>query len=351
MRKVLIGKVGQKVFFNRDSEEVKRSNTNGNVGLYKLMKLMFDNMPDVEFWLASQNDGVGQFTNVVDVSDKDFLDVAKVEFDAFILVAGLAEYENDWRFISIVNDARNHSKKTVLISEDPRCTESLSNSAKFHSLMPDVILDQHDGYVKFKDVIFDVSYSPIELAACYEEKPKDPLDFSKNGVVVVANRTGSSYDRVGKVIDVLHGVSIRLLMDEFSLYGRLSQDEKERAAGLKYMGEVSYDEIEEALDRALITYCVPIEAGWATSKYVEALLHGVMPVFHPDYGAELLSVDSSLLRFASTGEELEDVYVSAYRNRIRFASIVRTLQSKLIVPYVDGKTLAEFIRMEAGLND
>lgn len=346
MKKVLIGKVGQKVFFNRDSEEVKRSNTNGNVGLYKLMKLMFDNMPDVEFWLASQNDGVSGFSNVVDASSCDFLDVAGYEFDAFILIAGLAEYENDRRFINIVNDANSHCKKTVLISEDPRCTNSLSKSAKFHSLMPDVILDQHDGYVRFKDTIFEVPYAPIELAACYEEKIKDPLDFSKSGVIVVANRTGSSYDRVGKIVDIFSGVSF-----PYELYGRLSQDEKERAAGLNYLGEVAYDKIEEALDRALITYCVPIEYGWVTSKYVEALLHGVMPVFHPHYGAELLSVDSSLLSFASTGKELEDVYENACRSRIRLASLVRTLQSKLIEPYVDGKKLAEFIRMEAGLND
>lgn len=348
MKRVLIGKVGQKVFFNRNSEEVKRSNTNGNVGLYKLMKLMFDNMPNVEFWLASQNDGVSGFSNVVDASSCDFLDVAGYEFDAFILVAGLAEYESDWRFIDIVNDACNHCKKTVLISEDPRCTESLSKSDRFYNFSPDVILDQHDGYVRFKDKIFNVTYSPIELAACYEEKIKDPLDFSKSGVVVVANRTGSGYDRTGKIISALSGVSF-----PYELYGRLSQDEKERAAGLNYLGEVAYDKIEEALDRALITYCVPIEYDWVTSKYVEALIHGVLPVFHTDYAVELLSADFDLFMFANTSKELEDRYreISSNTRRVHFASLVRTLQRKLIEPYVDGKRLAEFIRLEAGLND
>lgn len=348
MKRVLIGKVGQKVFFNRNSEEVKRSNTNGNVGLYKLMKLMFDNMRDVEFWLASQNDGVGQFANVVDASDKDFLDIAKVEFDAFILVAGLAEYEKDYRFVNIVNDAHYHCKKTVLISEDPRCTESLSKSAKFHSFMPDVILDQHDGLTKFKDKIFSVTYAPIELAACYEESVRDPLDFSKKGVVVVANRTGSGYDRTSKIINALSGVSF-----PYELYGRLSQDEKERAAGLNYLGEVAYDKIEEALDRALVTYCVPIDYEWVTSKYVEALIHGVLPVFHTDYAVELLSADFDLFMFANTSQELEDRYreISSPSRRIHIASLVRTLQKKLIEPYVDGKTLAKFIRLEAGLND
>lgn len=347
-KKVLIGKVGQQVFFNRSSEEVKRSNTNGNVGLYKLMKLMFDNMRDVEFWLASQNDGVGQFANVIDASSCDFLDIADIEFDAFILVAGIAEYEKDERFIKIVNDASNHCKKTVLISEDPRCTESISNSWAFHSFMPDVILDQHDGFTRFKDKIFNVTYSPIEMAACYEEKVRDPLDFSKEGVVVVANRTGSGYDRTSKIINALSGVSF-----PYELYGRLSQDEKERAAGLNYLGEVAYDKIEEALDHALVTYCVPIERSWVTSKYVEALIHGVLPIFHTDYAVELLSADIELFMFANTSSDLEDRYneISSPHNRIGVASLVRTLQKKLVEPYVDGKTLAEFIRLEAGLND
>ena len=39
--KVLIGKYGQKVIFDRMTDEVQRSNTNGNVYLYKLMKLLF----------------------------------------------------------------------------------------------------------------------------------------------------------------------------------------------------------------------------------------------------------------------------------------------------------------------
>ena len=37
---ILLGKIGQKVIFNRSSKECDRSNTNGNVGTYLLFKLL-----------------------------------------------------------------------------------------------------------------------------------------------------------------------------------------------------------------------------------------------------------------------------------------------------------------------
>ena len=347
MKRVLVGKVGQKVFFNRDSEEVKRSNTNGNVGLYKLMKLMFDNMPDVEFWLASKNDGTEQFSNVVDASSCDFLDLAPYEFDAFILIAGLAEYEKDERFINIANDAGNHCKKTLLLAEDPRCIDSLSKSERFHSFMPDKILAQQDGLLMFRDKVMFSEYFPLELASCYEEKVHIAFGvFNRTGAVIMANTTGTSYDRVGIVADVLDGTNVHHVV-----YGSLSGDDERNANRFNHGGEIGFRQVENELECALVTYCVPIHPHWVTSKYVEALVHGVLPIFHSDYGVELLSVDDGLLRLADTKEEFESVYAEASTNRVRTASTVRELQKKLVIPYVDGAALAEMIKEEAGLND
>lgn len=335
--KILIGKYGQKIMFDRSCLECQRSNTNGNVGLYKLMKLLFDSNKQDKFFLVSKSIGLRGYRNVIDFSQNGITSINVLsDLDVMVIVAGLGEYEKDERLIDIINKAK--VDKFILIAEDPRCIMSMNNDKRLKRI-PDIIVTQTDGVFVFKGKQVKMKYIPIQTSECYEET------FSKkcsnnDELLLIANTSGSLYNRAKIAASLLFGSGIR-----YNIYGRLSDDEIKLLNDGNYKGEVNYNEMKEVMQRSFFTLVIPISKGWVTSKYVFALLNNCLPIFYSDFNIELLENDliknESLLQkyTVNSKEELVHIVNWCINNKKEVYRDIETLKFLLIEKYVNGNEL------------
>lgn len=332
---ILLGKLGQKIIFNRDSKECDRSNTNGNVGTYLLFKLLIENNKEDTFYVASENDLVTfdekPFENVVDVSGLDWEFIEKLNIDVMFVLTGLTQYEKNDRFIGVLN---NLSAKFILLSDDPRCLDSVSNDVRI-TRRPEVIISQFDGIYNFKGFDYHVKYEPIERASCYGcDTPL--IDGKDVDMLIISNTSGKEYDRVKILSEIIGGTT------GLSVYGRLSDEEKEMLGKDNCKGELKYTEMQSVLRKASSTFMVPIKKGWVTSKYVESLMNGVLPIFHEDYNTGLLEAEDLIV--VRSKDEFARVYEDIVKND---KGMVKELAKKwfdiMIKPYSSGKRLSNIL--------
>lgn len=329
---IVLGKIGQKIIFNRKSKECDRSNTNGNVGTSLLFRLLIENNKDDTFYIVSEND-LGSFKkkpfeNVVDASDAGWEVLEILGMDAMFILTGLMQYEKNDKFIDVVN---NIDAKFILLSDDPRCLDSVSNDDKIKR-KPDVIISQFDGIYNFKGVDYKVKYEPIERASCYKCKINN--DDKDTEMVIISNTSGKEYDRVKIIYEIINGLS------GFDIYGRLSEEDRMMLGIDKCKGEVKYTEMQNILRKSFSTFLVPIKKGWVTSKYVESLMNGVLPIFYKDYNTSLLETNCSIV--VNNKEELVDVLENVVKkDKEKVKMLVEKMTKDLIEPYIDGTKLSD----------
>lgn len=331
---ILLGKIGQKIIFNRKSKECDRSNTNGNVGTYLLFELLIENNKEDTFFVASEND-LGTFEklpyeNVVDASGMHWGELEyRADIDVMIVLTGLTQYEKNDRFINIIN---NLSAKFMLLSDDPRCLDSVSEDERIRR-KPDIVISQFDGEYNFKGTNYYVRYEPIERASCYKFVPsKKDKDID---VVIVSNTSGEKYNRVKIVSELING------MTGLSIYGRLSAEERESLGEGNCKGEVKYTEMQEILGRSYSTLVVPIKKGWVTSKYVESLMNGVLPIFYEDYNTALLEAEDLIV--VRDNEDFAEAIENVRKDKERTRKLVDEWFKLMIEPYVSGKRLSNIL--------
>ena len=337
---VLLGKIGQKIIFNRGSKDCDRSNTNGNVGTYLLFKLLIENNEDDTFFVASENDldtfDVSPYKNVVDVSGFEWGSIEKLNIDVMIVLTGLTQFEKNNRFIDILN---NLNAKFMLLSDDPRCLDSVSDDERI-TRKPDVIISQFDGEYNFKGHVYRVKYEPIERASCYMCEVHN--DVKETDMIIVSNTSGKEYDRVKIVSEIIDGLT------GFDIYGRLSDDERMMLGKDNCRGEIKYTEMQKVFRKAYSTFVVPIKKGWVTSKYVESLMNGVLPVFHEDYNTELLEAEDLIV--IHNRDEFIDIFENIVKkDKVKVEELVKKWFKIMIEPYVDGKRLSNILMCYAVL--
>ena len=334
---ILLGKIGQKVIFNRQSKDCDRSNTNGNVGTYLLMKLLIENNKRDTFYIASENDLSSfdkiPYDNVVDASNMT-VDELSGKIKVMFVLTGLTQFEKSDRFINILNEL---DAKLILLSDDPRCLDSVEEDDRINRI-PSKIISQFRGTYNFKGHDMFVEYEPIERASCYGQKFDVDFKEKTNNMVIVSNTSGKEYNRPKIVSDLICNTS------GIDVYGRLTEEEQEMLGKSNYKGEIKYKDMQEVLRKSFSTLIVPIKKGWVTSKYVEALMNGVLPIFYCDYNVGLLEYESPLIVF--NAREFDEVYkfieYSAGRNDyIEF--FVKAMYNEMIAPYLSGKRLSDIL--------
>lgn len=335
---ILLGKIGQKIIFDRNSSGCDRSNTNGNVGTYLLFKLLFDNNKKDTFYIASKNDlkesGI-TFDNVVDASEMSSEDLS-TKIDAMMILAGLTEYETDDRFINITNTL---SARYILLSDDPRCLDSVEKDKRFFRI-PGIIISQFRDVYYFKGEMKRVIYEPIERASCYQAECYYDEDKTKD-MIIISNESGKEYDRLQIIYDITKDLSNGKNID---LYGRMSEEKQKLLSHLNYKGEIKYSEMQKELRRSYSTLMVPIRKGWVTSKYVEALINGVLPVAYKDYMVSLLKV-GLIIPLVSNSMNVASILkaIEKFKNTEMHRRTIERLREKLIYPYQDGKLLSSIL--------
>lgn len=338
--KVGLGKIGQTIYFNRDDLHVKRSNTNGNVGTYNLIKLLADNNTQSDFYMLSKNDITfcdGINVNLHDYSAMSVDDLNKRNLDVMFIFTGLAEYENDERFIEILN---NTKVPIILLCDDPRCLKSIDESDKFNFL-PIRIFAQNEFGMFFNNTYYEIEYMPLQTASCYNQNIEsftEKFEIKTKDLIAIANTAGS-YKRLDILKDLIEDI------DGVEIYGRLSENENNMFDD-KHKGEVDFDEIEDILDHTKMSIAIPIEKDWVTSKYIELLMHGVLPIFYKDYNVKLLHCDRKL-NVVSSNEELKNVIKFYNEHKELLIYDVVSLYCELVQPYTNGKALAHRLMTSA----
>lgn len=333
MRKIAVGKFGQKLIFNRDSNECKRSNTNGNVGAYLFYKLLFETNPYDMFVVIGDNDlntfDVNPFGNVIDGTQYTLDELLMMDIDFGIMNIGLLNENNSEDFLmSYIN---NSGIKWLLVADDPRC---LDTKAKDFVNLPRKIVSQFEGKTNFCGKEYEVEYVEIERANCYLKKYDEISNERVNDFVVIANDAGK-YDRIKKVKLFTKGIEC------VKIYGRVS--DKVKNDNDKFKGEVDYETINKIMRETKTTFLVPIKENWVTSKYVEVLINGVLPIFHKDYATNLLAypfTDKNIFDIASTPSELKKLVEFYSKNEKARKDKVEFLRKYLLDFYRSGFPLS-----------
>lgn len=329
-RKIFVGKIGQKLIFNRKSKECDRSNTNGNVGAYLFFKLLFENNKNDTFYVIGDNDlntFKNEYENVIDASKYTMLELMNIKPDVGVFLIGLLNEMNPGnKVIEFINVSKI---RWLLVSDDPRC---LDTKAKDIKNLPRKIISQFSGSIDFCGKNYFVEYVPIETASCYG------CDFLQDSIkekdfIVVANTAGD-YDRLGIVDNLTDGI------ENVEIFGRIDKDEYK--SDKRFKGEVKFSEMQEIMRSTKTTLLVPIKPGWVTSKYIEALMNGVVPIFYKDYGIGILPFMYFSLVIHNK-KQLSYIVNLLCTNSEYTNHILESLRSHYIYPYSDGKKLNKMI--------
>lgn len=323
-----IAKIGQKIYFDRSNEAVDRSNTNGNQGTYKLIMLLVENNIQHNFYMISDNDLSSTTDKPINLHSNYF----GVKFDFIFILTGLGEYEKDESFISRLNTEYAKGVMFVFLCEDPRCLESMNDDERMN-FVPRVIIGQRNEKVTYKGKQRTMIYKPIEKAICYDYNEEIDWNSKTTEVVAIANTSGDKYNRP----EILHNL---IGTEDIPVYGRLSEEEQKWF--VNYCGEVKYDDMMSILDKSISTIIIPIREGWVTSKYVEALMHGVYPIFYKDYATELLKWDAYPVTVDDM-DELGETLRLIRDNPLDAKDMVKRWRCTEIVPYTSGELLSRDI--------
>lgn len=345
--KISIAKVGQDIVFNRSDSRVDRSNANGNVGLYKMVKMLNDLLGmEHDLFMISGND-ISSFNGDLSIMDcKDNPQEAVMMSDVILIIAGLSTYEKNDVLLDVISSSR---KPVIILCEDPRCYRSMDGDERFSGFNVKLVLWQtrkpaglcwHGRHVEDK-------YFPLQMASAYEhDEGNMPAEEEKVEDFIIAANTsegeGSMYDRVAVMAEVLEGIG------SVKVYGRLSERERSMLAGQDIIGEVKYNDMQEAMRSASSMLLVPIEDHWVTSKYVECLMNRVLPVFHSDYAVELIGLDNVLLTVSSSDDMKFVLHMVKRSKKVAF-NYASLLYNRLIKPYVDGKLLTSMLMQEVSM--
>lgn len=315
-------KPGQKVFFDRNAIEVKRSNTNGNYGTYKLFQLLIELNPQDNFYILSESD----LTNTT--YPNAYPTCSNINsLDCIIILPGMILKPSDKH---LLYSLLNYIGKIIILSDDPRC---LRSTLQYLYKMPSFIGMQNNGFIVVDRKLYQGHYVPLELATCYKlNKPTIP--YKTKNIIAIANTTPDHYRT--KVLNSIIG-EIKL-----PIYGRLSEEEVELLGKEKCIGEVEYNEMQNILASSMSTILIPIEKGLVTSKYIEAIINKSIPIFHKDYNIRLLGLEDYPY-VVENSEDLKNALNEIKKNPNQNYKLLDKLYYSFVETNINGKKLNKLI--------
>ena len=287
---IVIGKIGSKLIFNRNSSDGSRSNNNGNIDAYNFCRILFDTFPEHKFCIIGRNDYSDllpheRWENVVSWVDcKVGETLSEFKPDAGFILGGLTEHDAGYRPIEcpIVNYLNSHDIPWWMLSTDPRCF--CSDPALISR--PIEVFSLGNKFAKIGQNLRDVYSLPAMLSlTCY--KPQEFPSIDKKIGCVVATSDSPTYPRVDMILELIGNKNI-------NVYGRCLR--ANIGVDMRFKGEVPAKEMQSLYLASKMTILSPIFHNWFTGKIAESLMFGMVPVFNSDYGFDLLSNNSDLKR-------------------------------------------------------
>ena len=199
---IAIGKLGQKLIFNRKSKEGIRSATNGNASVWSFYNLLITQRKHDKFIFVGNYD-ILPSKNCYDINDFD-----QTKIDIGLFFVGIF---HDEKMINFINKS---NLKYVLICDDLRCLDVLNDNKKLINL-PIKIISQIEQEYTFHNQVYKLIYLPIETSMCYKFKYKKIKKI--DNMNILANYS-EVYDRLKIVTYFINDLS------NINVYGRLDKN-------------------------------------------------------------------------------------------------------------------------------
>ena len=249
----------------------------------------------------------------------------------------------------------------VSLVDDPRCLNTAIAKDLFNN--PKVCLSQVNSTVISENIKsysdqsmvkteIPVVYSNIEMACNLDEKIS-LIDVSwkerKINLGIVLNEAGTDERLDSRKLGNGHRPRYPILKDWFLdqecvVYGKW--DEEILRSHSAFKGFINRVELYPEMRNWKHSFCVPIDTGWATAKYLEYLKCGISPFMHPEYDSQKNTNLQDFYRVSSV-EELKDKITMSDNTHIE--EINKGIESCLSENHVNGQKLNDDIYSALGI--
>ncbi len=174
--------------------------------------------------------------------------------------------------IEIINDPRYVLDQSRDIIHNP--TKSLSQYT--YSYKKNTIISYED-QTRIEHIISPV-YAEMEKIFLYDRQlPTINAETRTVPFMIVLNEGSPSRYKMLKewILDY---------MDDVEIYGKW--EHPDTLDDPRFKGSLPLDDIHDKLKHVRATFIIPIAEGWATSKYIEMIHAGVIPLLHPTYDSQ-----------------------------------------------------------------
>lgn len=255
----------------------------------------------------------------------------------------------------IVEYLNNSNVPWTMLFPDPRWIKSSEQFGNLIDLfnLPKFLMGQSDVTLPWRHVLaydptklttefkyehdkFNCQYGEIEKVNGFGKKITDPSSPRENEFTIVAMQSSGEnskhdyrYDQLKKwILDIDKE-------NKFDIYGKW--DESYTKNHQQFKGLKTKEELGEILKKTKYTLVIPLRKKWSSYKYIEMLLNGVVPFFHPDYDTSnyIVSADNFLrLKSPEDFKKKIDFLNSHDEERIK---LVKKLQDRLLSEIVSGQ--------------
>ena len=214
-----------------------------------------------------------------------------------------------------------------------QCEQTL-NWKYIKEYRPDLTTKQMD-YITEK---INFKYAEIEKVNAFRKHITDPSNERSDEFSIVAMQSSSENSKKDyRYIELKKWVLDVDKEQKFSIYGRW--DEQYSKGYSQFKGLVDHTELPKIFENTKYTLVIPLRKKWASYKYLEMLLSGVVPFFHPDYdiNCDIISKDH-FLRVTSPEDMYKKINFLNKYNEERI-KLVKDLQNRLLSEAVSGNFL------------
>lgn len=351
-----------------------------------LLRILANNNPDKTFYLVGRSDfqklseeqrlALFPYDNVIDcyVNHKpksfttvvDFFKEQGFQPDAFVVMVGqvgtvtipgmIKQVHNPDLIASVIDMTVGYTSpitywmnetrpRIIEVINDPRYDLSQSRDIIPH---PTVSLSQFNySYTKNSiqsyenqsrvEVQVPVKYAEMEKIFLYDRKVED-IDVSKrttNMMIVLNEGKPSRYEMLKTYI--LNQIN------DIEIYG--SWENEAALKDSRFKGSLQLEDLQNKLKSVRCSFIIPIAPGWITSKYIELIHAGVVPIFHPSYDAQNILDYPEALR--ATSPEAVKKIAAALEVDSFYESVISALRRKYLhSSLTDGSRLNQIIMKE-----
>jgi hypothetical protein len=270
---------------------------NGDFDYSTLLKLLSKEYPQNNYFVIGPNDLRKNSFENVKIYDE------KISLNGIIALMGPCDYLSNEE-LEIQLKVLNSGVPWVEINHDVRFGSIYFKGLKTN---PEVSLGQGHYYMKNKDKVREVIYAHQEKLSMYGKrwKPFNGVKL-KDLVVIVA----PSLYRQLELDKYLHQTPLNGF--QIDVYG------PKEIKSSYWRGPISLENYSRILPQYRFGLCIPVSPGPATSKYLEYLVNGVVPLIHPDYDVNYntnytlgrLSNPNDLISFLNLDESISNHYLS-----------------------------------------